>query len=556
MSNISDDQLKIIKNCVNKIAKKYRVIGVCLYGSKVAGYAQSKSDFDIIIVLEGYPHIIKYVYIKESGIEVSALVVDHKSLEKDAKAAFLGEFVVGRLLHIYEPITNPILFKQLEKTYKKRIILEEIFNIVKSTKVLSTEISFPLEFVMFSKIKHRSTLYPNAIYSYYKIYTGENAIHNTKFALDGYQQALREILTEYKELLVEKPSDNILQISDKSIQNGDRLSPLKMPKKLREFGSYLIHSYAGRHTFHYAIKEAKLKVRRHIGYRIELPKFISCPRQVYWKLPEGILIFDSRDWLDIIAKSAGFSRYILSKKKRLGDISSRTISYTLTNSDNENQKKVIVAKEIPKLKGVKWAALSVWTMPVKRFRVDPLFRLGTEYKALRYIRSLGLKTPRIESVVLDRKLLITEFIEGKTLEDIIKEFLKGNTLDGLSWIKMAGEQIAKIHADKSTLGNVKPKNLIIHKNILYFTDIEQFGFKSGDPVWDLVQFISWGLKGTNNTVLASQIIREFLKGYSKKMTIEYIKKLVKSKRYIESFYPILTLSVAQTIKKEINNFAS
>ena len=156
MSSYSTEQLKIIGNCINKIAKNNSIVGVCIYGSKVAGYSRPNSDFDIIVVLENYSFIVKYVYLEESEIEISALVVDRESLEKDARSAFLGDFVIGRLLHIYDAIVNPEFFKRIETIYKKRVIIEEIFDIVRSANILSTEISFPLDFIMFSKIKKRS----------------------------------------------------------------------------------------------------------------------------------------------------------------------------------------------------------------------------------------------------------------------------------------------------------------------------------------------------------------------------------------------------------------
>src|SRR5919202_4313183 len=140
MTSISVDDLRIIGDCVNKIVKNNRIVGVCVYGSKVAGYSRPNSDFDIIVVLENYSSVIKYVYAKESKIQISALLVDRQSLEKDARTGFLGEFVVGRLLHIYDAILNPDFFKHVEIIYKKRVIIEEIFEIVRLTNILSTEI--------------------------------------------------------------------------------------------------------------------------------------------------------------------------------------------------------------------------------------------------------------------------------------------------------------------------------------------------------------------------------------------------------------------------------
>jgi tRNA A-37 threonylcarbamoyl transferase component Bud32/predicted nucleotidyltransferase len=558
MSNISSEHLKIIDNCVNKIAKNNKIVGVCLYGSKVAGYSRPNSDFDIIVVLENYSFIVKYVYLKESKIEVSALLVDLQSLEKDAKTAFLGEFVVGRLLHIYHPILNPDLFKRIETIYKKRVIIEEIFDIVRLNNILSTEISFPLDFIMFSKIKKRSILYPNALYSYYKIYNCENASRNVDFALDGYRRALNEILNEDKELLEKNPSDNSLHISEKRIlinKNG-KIDSLKLGKKLQDFSSYLIHVYAGRVTFRYAVKEAQSKIKRQKKHELNLPLFMSSPRDSYWKLPEGILIFNSRRWLDIIANNLSFQRYSISNKRRLGNVDSRTICFTLKNLD-DNSHKMIVVKQYAKTKGVKWAALSVWTSQVRRFKVDPLFRLGNEYKALRYIRNLGLNTPTIESIILGKRLLVTEFIKGNSLADVIQYSLNENDeYNNIDLIRVAGEQIATIHNDKSTLGNIKPKNLIIRGSSLYFTGVDQFGFHSGDPIWDIVQFICRGLKQTTNSTVASKVVRGFLLGYSNELTAEYIKKLSRSKRYIESFYPLISPAVARSIKKEIRAFIS
>ena len=558
MSSYSTEQLKIIGNCVNNIAKNNRIVGVCIYGSKVAGYSRPNSDFDIIVVLENYSFVVKYVYLKESNIEISALIVDRESLEKDARTAFLGEFVIGRLLHIYDAIVNPEFFKRVETIYKKRVILEEIFDIVRSANILSTEISFPLDFIMFSKIKKRSILYPNALYSYYKIYNCENADKNVGFARDGYQRALNEILREDKELLDKCPSGDSLQISEKRIlinKNG-RIASLKLGKKLQDFSSYLVHAYAGRVTFRYAVKEAQSKIQRQKKQQLNLPMFMSSPKQSYWKLPEGILIFDSKNWLDLIASNVFFRRYCISNKDRLGRIDSRTIRFTLRNLD-DNSEKMIVVKDYAKTKGVKWAALSIWTSQVKRLRVDPLFRLGNEYKAIRYLRNLGLNTPAIESVILGKRMLVTEFIKGNSLADAIKYCLtEDGEYNNTNWIKRAGEQIARIHNDKSTLGNIKPNTLIIRGNLLYFTNVDQFGFQSGDPIWDIVQFLCRGLKQTSNSVVARKVVKEFLLGYSNEITTEHIKKLSKSKRYIESFYPLISPVVARSIKKETRELAS
>lgn len=545
MSSVSPQELEVIKKCITRVTKGRAVVAACMYGSRAAGYARHDSDLDLLVVLENYPHLVKYVYLRESAMEVSALVVDRRALERDAQSALLGEFVAGRLLHVYRPVAGAEFLDKVERVYKRRIILEEVRDIVDFANVLSTEILFPLEYVTFSKIRRRAKLYPSAAYSYYRTYAGGE--HNLEFALGGYRRALEDITVEDADLLVRQ--GNMLRVSEKRVVvEKEGRTWLKLTKRLQEFGSYFVQTYAGRKIWHLAVREAESKIRRHARQQAVLPDFMACPKGAYWKLPEGRLIIDSKDWLEDLAGPLG--KYSVAKKRRLGNVNSRTMLYVIEHGSGEYR---IAVKELAKTKAVKWAALSVWTAPVKRFRVDPLFRLGSEYKAIRYIRSLGLRTPAIEAVVLDRKILVTRFIEGMTLADVIRGCAKGGWGAGL--LGEAGIQIAKIHSTGSTLGNVKPKNIIVSGNGLYFTDVEQFVFQAGDPAWDLAQFVSWGLKGTRNSGAAAAITKEFLQGYVGVAGPENVARLAKSRRHVESFFPVLAPSVARAIKKEIKEIA-
>jgi tRNA A-37 threonylcarbamoyl transferase component Bud32/predicted nucleotidyltransferase len=545
MSSISPEELKIIQKCVRKVAKGRTMVASCIYGSRVAGYNRPDSDIDLLIVLENYPYVVKYAYYRESNTKVSALAVDSNALLRDAQSAFLGEFVVGRLLHIYEPIANAEFLAMIEHTYKRRVILEEVRDILESTGVLGTEILFPLEFVAFSKIKRRMSLYASAAYSYYKTYTTSK--RNLEFALDGYLRAVEDIIAEDGEIFAPR-QDGLLQISDKHIFLEKGQIHLKLTKRLRELSSYVVHTYAGRKIMHFAINEAESKIRRRVRLMMKLPDFMLCPRKAYWRLPEGILIIDARNWLQDLSQHLG--SYSVTKKRRLGNKTSRTTMYVLKDSSDEYK---IAVKEVAKSKALKWTMVGLWNEPVKRFRMDPLLRIGSEYKAIRYMRSIGLRTPIIEAVVLDRKLLVTRFVDGITLADAIRDFMRGK--GEASLIRKAGAEIAKIHTAGATLGNIKPKHITVNENDLYFTNVEQFMLNAGDPAWDVAQFISWGLKNSRDSKFAATITRDFVEGYMSVGDSSNILSISKGKRYIESFYPVLAPSIAHTIKNEINAIA-
>jgi tRNA A-37 threonylcarbamoyl transferase component Bud32/predicted nucleotidyltransferase len=545
MSSISQQELKVIRKCICKVTKGRKMIAACIYGSRVAGYDRPDSDIDLLIVLENYPYVVKYTYFRELNTKISVLAVDREALSRDAQSAFLSEFVIGRLLHIYEPIANAEFLAMIEQTYKRRVILEEVHDILESTGVLGTEIIFPLEFVAFSKIKHRMSLYPSAAYSYYKTYTTSK--RNLEFALEGYRRAIADIVARDSKIFATR-QDGLLQISDKRIFIEKKEVRLKLSKKLREFNSYLVHTYAGRKIMHFAVSEAQSKIRRRVRVMMKLPDFMLQPRKAYWRLPEGRLIIDSRNWLDDLASHLG--NYSISKKTRIGNKNSRTTMYVLKHGSDEYK---IAVKELARSKALKWAMVGMWSEPVRNYRMDPLFRLGSEYKAIRYIRSLGLRTPVIEAIVLDKRLLVTQFVDGITLADVIRNCMVGKS--SASLIRKAGAEIAKVHTAGATFGSIKPKNIIVSEKDLYFTDVEQFIFKAGDPAWDVAQFISWGLKSTRNSKIASSITKEFIEGYLSVGDPSNISCLAKSKRYIQSFYPVLVPSMVHTIKKEINAIA-
>ncbi|NOJ26595.1 MAG: hypothetical protein DA330_01090 [Nitrososphaera sp.] len=537
MSSLSQKELQVLKTVVQKAAKHRQIVAACVYGSRAAGYARPDSDIDVIVVLQDYPYSVKYVYKNEQRLEIAALLVDKKALEKDALQAGLGEFVVGRLLHVYDPIINPDFFSEIEQSYKKRIILEEIREMVGQTNLLCSEISFPLEYILFEKVRRRTALYPNAAYSYYKTYANDS---NLKFALDGYKRALAEIISEDGELF--SVHGDCLRISERRVHEDSHVVSLRMAKKLQEFSSYFVHTYAGRKTMHLAIREAESKIKRYVAQNIDFPDFMSCPSCVYWKLDKAILIADSRvqDWTDMLAGKSGFQKYSLTKK-RLGNPNSRTMLYVFRSKGNERK---VAVKKMAKTKAIKWAALSMWTAPVKKFKIDPLHRLATAYKAAAAIRKLGLLTPEIEAVVLDGKLLVTSFVEGQTLAGLIKSLLAGKEETDL--INEAARQMAKVHATGASFGDIKPKNVIINDG-LYFTDLEQFVFENGDPAWDVAQFLCWGLKNTRNVKIASKITRDFLASYSSPQTA----KKLESGQYIEIFYPVLAPQIAHAIKNEL-----
>jgi tRNA A-37 threonylcarbamoyl transferase component Bud32 len=152
-------------------------------------------------------------------------------------------------------------------------------------------------------------------------------------------------------------------------------------------------------------------------------------------------------------------------------------------------------------------------------------------------------------------MLVTEFIEGKSIYDMLKQYSNKNDIHhNLGWINLAGKDIAKIHSCKCTLGNIKPSNLIVSNNTVYFTGVDEFGFNSGDPLRDIIYFIGHTLENiSTNPVVSRQILEVFFGGYSKEAP-QHIKKMLISGDYLQTLYTNFNSSIAETIKEGIGKF--
>ena len=522
-----------------KVAGDHTIDSCCAYGSKVAGYARPDSDYDLLLVLKNYGHVIRYKY-AHNDLDVSVLIVDSKSLIKDAEKAILGEFVVGRLLHAYEPLANAEYLEEVETRYKKRVILEEAKELA-ATNPLYSELLIPVEYFLYSKVQKRSKVYPHALYSYVKTYSGSNAQRNVEDSKKGFMRALKQLEEEgyikfensYARIVAEK-------VKAKKIEK----TSLDMSNVMRGTLSYLVHTYAGRRTLNFVKHEAVSKISRHRKIK-DFPPELKNPKSML-KLREGILI-DGKDWLKELARSLDFKDYTTTRK-RIGDVYAATTLYTISGSGRSDR---FVVKHFASIRAVKWAAMNIWVAGVKRFHVDPSTRLSREYTAMRYIKTIGIDAPAILAVASDNRLLITRYIEGEMLSDVIDSVLRNKSSD-TSAITQFGEALCKLHASGCTMVDTKPSNMLVSNGRIYFTDLEQFDF-SDDKPWDVICFIYYSVKFTSNEEGARKVVRAFLDGYMQDGNVSVIKKAL-SKKYVPVFYPALVLGVVTAVRDEIKSY--
>ncbi|MEM3437879.1 MAG: nucleotidyltransferase domain-containing protein [Nitrososphaerales archaeon] len=538
---LKEKERNIIIEALEEILKEKEILAVCAYGSRVAGYAREESDYDVIVALKDYKPKIKYNYIKKE-IDLSALIVDDKSLIKDAEVASLGEFVAGRLLNVYEALIGKEFIEDVEIRLKRRVAFEILDDLSLAYGDFSTKLIIPIKYILFEKLKKRASLYPPALYSYVKTYTSELGKENLKASLKGFLKPLREMESYGWISLMDEES---LRIEDEFLKlrkAGKIKTTLSYTK--RGIISYAIHGYAGNVGLDVIKREILSKIDRSKEIR-DIPEEIKHPKNL-WRIDEGLLIVESDNWLQQIVSHLGLSENTKIEQLPKGEIYETLKVYMLEDRDNRIS---IAVKKFKDIKTIKWAFLNLWALPTKWFEISPLTRLGREYTAIRKLREIGLNTPKIISIVLNKRILVTKFIEGINLGKIIKDILSGYDVDK-SPISMYGESIAYAHKHGYSLGDTKPSNAILSDGKIFITDLEQ-AIENGNKAWDIALFLYYSNKLTLNVSGARAITKEFLKGYLKVGSIDTVKEAL-NPDYLAPFQTILVPNVIRAIRDEMS----
>jgi predicted nucleotidyltransferase len=305
---LSESEHDTLRGIAESLVGPSRITGLAAYGSKVAGYARRDSDYDLIVVAKPFREGVRYRYI-DSPVEASALVVDEDMFDQDARTSYLGEFVVGRLLNVYEPISNAELFRSFELEYKKRVLVEALLELSSDYGEFGRHFAVPYEYFLFDRLHTRAAIYPPAVYSYVHTYTCRLGEENKAASIEGFSTAAHAL--EGRGFL-RAGSEGVRMAPEKL--KGDAFTRVQNMFSVTARGvtQYAIHGYAGRVGPSVFSREALSKLRR---MRENPPAFVPLenPRSLL-RLEEGSVITDASLLVEQLARLLGFDTYSTTEK--------------------------------------------------------------------------------------------------------------------------------------------------------------------------------------------------------------------------------------------------
>jgi tRNA A-37 threonylcarbamoyl transferase component Bud32 len=365
--------------------------------------------------------------------------------------------------------------------------------------------------------------------------------------LEGYNIVLKNFEDEG---LLSKVNNNII-LSDKYIDENLSGRTLKQVINVVQLGQKTLNSYfaqglAGLQSYDVVMKELTSKIVREL--KIEsVERDLEDPKDhLFLKTSKGLVPLSERaSILEATMKLKNPSQITI---KPLGGILNEVY---LVEADNER----IVAKRFTDWFGFKWFSLNLIALGTKQFTVAGKERLANEYSMNRLLSEKGISVPEILFVNPEDRLLMTDFIEGTNVLELVRNSFHTDKLSEkqISHSRNIGKLLAEIHSLNVSIGDNKPENLIISpRGQIYVVDLEQAS-RDGDKVWDIAEFLYYsGHFGFELRSGFLEFIKTVIEGYKEKGDISTLRNAT-NLTYYKSFIIWTPVSIIMKIRELLKN---
>ncbi|MGC8998309.1 MAG: lipopolysaccharide kinase InaA family protein [Candidatus Bathyarchaeia archaeon] len=511
---------KYVLNLCRHIANSRPITGVCLCGgSSALGNLEGKAPLEVLLIIDGFkPKIMSYIkFFHDTAVIVFA--VDRWIFEKDVERGFLGEAFAVQLLFPYKPLANAEYLKAKEIELKRRLIREILKNLVIEFPELCYAIHIKPEYFLYEAVQSRVRLFPLIRYMLANFPHEDIETENSRIMMEGFFQALE---TLEKEKVITRVNGYI-KIS-KDFADSLRSRKVSFTNILKTAQKTLFMSLFGAFPKIFtALSQNKDLLQRLRSINRETLK-----GSYYLESSKRFLFVPTAKGLAPLATKTSvkeLTRKILSADQNadiiIEDLGGVFNDVYLVKAYANGKELKAVVKTFKDWSNLKWLPINIWTLGTKTFALLGQTRLERECAANQFLYRRGFPVPKLLAINHDERLVFMEYIEGESLEKIIKKIANMKNGEAVSdkYVKIlhkVGETFARVHALNMALGDTKPENILVGKNgEIYLLDLEQSS-RGGDKAWDIAEFLYYAghyippLVGTSP---AEIITKAFIRGY-------------------------------------------
>jgi tRNA A-37 threonylcarbamoyl transferase component Bud32 len=513
--SLNEELSEQILNFCRHLAGSCEITGACIVSDYALGISDEKPIVRVLLIIRDFqPRLMNYVKIF-NGRTAVVLAVDKRTFERDVDRGFLGEALVGRLIFPYMSLVNEDYLHVQEVKLKKRLILELLENLVLDFPELSHEIHIQPEYFMCETILSRARLFPPMIYNLSNFMRED---HKTESSFRGYLEALDALEKDS----VISFSDDYVRISEKFAENvrirrGRFINLFRTAQ--RTLFTYLLSAFPDTLSILWQNREMFLRFQKVQEEKSKIINQIEDSKK-YLYIPTASGLVPLVNMMDIEAFSRKLLSASMNAKVDIEEVGGILNDVYLIKTIADDKERRIVVKSFRDWSSFKWFPLTLWTVGTRTFAVLGRSRLEREFAINQLLYSKGFVVPKIVHVNHNKRLIFMEYVEGESIEKIIKRVAVSKNTEmiqkGLSIINKVGRKFAEVHAIDISLGDTKPENILVEKNgEICLLDFEQAARK-GDKVWDIAEFLYYSghyISPFVGTQAAELVAKAFIEGY-------------------------------------------
>lgn len=516
---------------------KSRITAACFYGPRVCGYAESKSDVHVLLVLGNYRPRLRGYLKPLKGISAFVLAASQAAFEKDVKQGWLGEFVAQNVTVPYEPFINEEYLQRQEVKMKRRIVWELLENIVLEFPELSHELLIKAEYFMYEVMMRRARLFPLMTYSLLNMLRRDLKRKNVESMTKGYLKALDELAEENWITF----SNGHTKINRKFIEAVRSRKP-RLPffvKSVQRAAFLHVLSALPKMTKP-LMEDQRIFMKAHRRIEAEEPVFQLEEPKKYLLMPTPlgpVALSDKSTIEDFVRKTVPGGKALGMEIEEMGGVLNDVYLLRLRRKNGEQK---VVVKKFRDWSGFKWFPLALWALGTKAFAVLGQSRLEREYSINQFLRSQGFPVPEVLYVSPRERMIFEEFIEGEKMVKIVKRIIssKEKAVKEIALVKDVGRRIAEAHRLGVVLGDCKPENIVVTKDgKTFFVDLEQAA-RDENQAWDVAEFLYYSghyVSPISSAKPAKIIAKNFIEGYLEAGGRKKTVKRAGSARYVKVF---------------------
>ena len=530
MLSESKGSIQKITSLCKELSNNYDVISSCICGSGVFDCLKEDNLCDCLLILKDYDRGIRYSYRKlRKNVNIAFLIVDKELFEIDVRKGKIGDFIAGRILTPYLPIINADYLIDMESIFKKRVIKEEIENLIIEYGELSRSLVIRPEYFALVRMSKRAKTFPPLRYHYSRIFNEKQKNANLKKIMKSFTKSIEDLAQEG---LVKIDGDKVLLsygyidrvISKRTFRKFVNIMELSKASLY----SYLLHGKAGFFDLDTISKELMYRIRHDIYGVVKKSEIENPKNYLSMKVANKEISLDDRDSIAEVLKKISPAARI-----EITPLAGVLNEVYIVRTDEDR----LVAKKFTDWHCFKWFALNIVALGTKTFYLSGRTRLENELGINLYLSKNHITVPSIFHVSLPKRILFREYVDGLLFSEIVKKNINKEKIseEAEEYFHEIGKIFSKTHKLGVELGDSKPENFAIdQKGNIYALDLEQ-SKKNGDFAWDIAEFLFYsGHYAIVPKIGLKRMIKSFIDGYAESGNINILQKAT-SLSYLKVF---------------------